>query len=145
MKSLLYLLKVKNQTDRQCAECHPFGRAECTESCCGSWAFPDWVTFLWHRVMSLCLVTGAHTHTLDVFSSQWKVPPWQISPSTKCSHRDPGAVSRHELCSRPPQVLLCSSQTHLVPHWNGCSKRTALFQFSPYLSVISSMLVPNAQ
>lgn len=111
MKSLLYA-KGK-EPDKQFAECHPFGRAEHTESCSGPWAFLHWVTFLWHRMMSLCLVTGAHTHTLDVFSSHWKVPPWQISPSTKSIHSDPGAVSRHVLCSRPPQVALCSSQTHL--------------------------------
>lgn len=54
----------------------------------------DEVTFPWHRILSLYLVTGADTHTLDMLTlknhierSQWKIPSWQCSPQhQKQSH-----------------------------------------------------------
>lgn len=79
----------------------------------------DWVSFLWHRILSPCLVTGADTHTLDMLRSHWKIPSDRSLHSTKSSHTDPRAVSRHVRCSRPAQVSVCSTKTQIILHWNG--------------------------
>lgn len=137
------MLKVKNQTN-SLQNAIPLGEQSTQRavlvpghSCTGSlFCGTEWCPFALSQVLTLTLwMCSAHIEkSLPGRSLQ------ALKASTVTLEQFPGTCCAHAL----PGLTVQLTDT-FIPHWNGCFERTALVQFSPYLSVISSMLVPNAQ